>query len=102
MTGGMQDYNYIWHGCMEVTLELSCCKFPPATELPQFWDDNRNSLLQFLGEAHRGVKGFVKDENAKPIEGASMKVSPKDDMTRISRGSVLFVQSSINIREKQQ
>ena len=40
----------------------------------QFWDDNRNSLLQFLGEAHRGVKGFVKDQAAQPIEGASMKV----------------------------
>ena len=59
---------------MEVTLELSCCKYPPADELPQFWDDNRASLLQFLGEAHRGVKGFVKDENAIPIEGAAMKV----------------------------
>ena len=57
-----------------MTLELSCCKFPPATELSQFWDDNRNSLLQFLGEAHRGVKGFVKDQSARPIEGASMKV----------------------------
>ena len=59
---------------MEVTLELSCCKYPPANELPQFWDDNRRSLLQFLGEAHRGVKGFVKDERAVPIEGAAMKV----------------------------
>merc|ERR1739838_393586 len=78
LTGGMQDYNYIWHGCMEVTLELSCCKFPPATELSQFWDDNRNSLLQFLGEAHRGVKGVVKDQAAQPIEGASMKVKGRD------------------------
>jgi carboxypeptidase M len=78
LTGGMQDYNYIWHGCMEVTLELSCCKFPPSTELPQFWDDNRNSLLQFLGEAHRGVKGFVKDDTAQPIEGASMKIKGRD------------------------
>ena len=43
--------------------------------MPQFWDDNRRSLLQFLGEAHRGVKGFVKDERAVPIEGAAMKVS---------------------------
>ena len=73
----MQDYNYIWHGCMEVTLELSCCKYPPATELRQFWDDNRASILQFLGEAHKGVKGFVKDERAEAIEGASMKVSKR-------------------------
>ena len=78
LTGGMQDYNYIWHGCMEVTLELSCCKFPPASELPQFWEDNRQSLLTFLGEAHRGVKGFVKDETFTPIEGASMKVRGRD------------------------
>lgn len=78
LTGGMQDYNYIWHGCMEVTLELSCCKFPPAAELQQFWEDNRKSLLRFLGESHRGVKGFVKDENFSPIEGASMKVRGRD------------------------
>ncbi len=74
LTGGMQDYHYIWHGCMEVTLELSCCKYPPASELQQFWRDNRASLLQFIGEAHRGVRGFVKDEGGTPIEGASMKV----------------------------
>lgn len=78
LTGGMQDYNYIWHGCMEVTLELSCCKFPPAEELPQFWDDNRASLLLFLGEAHRGVKGFVKSEDGQPVEGAAMKVKGRD------------------------
>ena len=43
-----------------------------------FWEDNRKSLLRFLGEAHRGVKGFVKDENFRPIEGASMKVRGRD------------------------
>ena len=59
---------------MEITLELSCCKFPPASELPKFWEDNRDSMLQFIGEAHRGVRGFIKDERAVPIEGASMKV----------------------------
>jgi len=39
--GGMQDFNYVWYGCMEVTLELSCCKYPPVSELPKLWEENR-------------------------------------------------------------
>ena len=38
----MQDYNYIYHGTMEITLEVSCCKHPAAVELKKHWDDNRN------------------------------------------------------------
>lgn len=45
-TGGMQDFNYVWYGCMEVTLELSCCKYPQANELPKFWEENR--LVSFI------------------------------------------------------
>lgn len=40
---------------MEVTLEISCCKFPPRQELPGFWEENKQSLLALLGEAHRGT-----------------------------------------------
>lgn len=38
--GSMQDYNYVWHGCMEITLEMSCCKYPPATFLESYWKDH--------------------------------------------------------------
>ena len=31
-------------------------------------------MLLFLGEAHRGVKGFVKNEDGAAVEGAAMKV----------------------------
>lgn len=78
LTGGMQDYNYVWHGCMDITIELSCCKYPPANELAKFWSDNRKSLIRYLGEVHRGVRGFVKDEGNNPIEGASIKIKNRD------------------------
>ncbi|XP_065161773.1 carboxypeptidase M isoform X2 [Atheta coriaria] len=78
LTGGMQDYNYVWFGCMEITLEISCCKFPPASELPRYWEDNKMALIKFLAEAHRGVHGFVMDENGNPVEKASLKVKSRD------------------------
>lgn len=113
----MQDYNYVWFGCMEVTLEISCCKYPPAKELPTYWEDNKlvyihiyiqitivptfcltikekeiilrdfvncwvlcvvQALIKFLAEAHRGIQGFVIDENGNPIEKASLKVKGRD------------------------
>ena len=57
-------------------MHVQICSIMPAFQA--FWEDNRKSLLRFLGEAHRGVKGFVKDENFRPIEGASMKVRGRD------------------------
>lgn len=78
LTGGMQDYNYVWFGCYEVTLEISCCKFPPAHELKKYWTDNQLSLVKFLAEAHRGVQGFVSDQTGGPIEKASLKIKGRD------------------------
>ncbi|CAG0897358.1 unnamed protein product [Cyprideis torosa] len=78
LKGGMQDYNYIWHGTMEITLELSCCKFPAADELFKFYNENREALVRYLLEVHRGVKGFVVDPNGNPIQGAVMKIDGRD------------------------
>nr|QDC23058.1 carboxypeptidase A-like protein isoform S1 [Cupiennius salei]QDC23059.1 carboxypeptidase A-like protein isoform S2 [Cupiennius salei] len=75
LKGGMQDYNYVWAGCMEITLEISCCKFPRAHRLPQFWEDNKHALLKYLGEAHQGVWGVVSDSNNNPLNNVSIKVA---------------------------
>ncbi|CAG7825270.1 unnamed protein product [Allacma fusca] len=85
LIGGMQDYNYVSHGCMEITLEISCCKYPPASDLPRYWQENKESLLKFLGEAHRGVRGFVLDVNGEPVEGAFMKIKDRDVGFRTTR-----------------
>uniref|UniRef100_A0A8D3B7U8 Carboxypeptidase D, a n=1 Tax=Scophthalmus maximus TaxID=52904 RepID=A0A8D3B7U8_SCOMX len=59
--GGMQDYNYLHGNCLEITVELSCCKYPPATELHKEWDMNRESLLAYMEKVHMGVRGYVKE-----------------------------------------
>ena len=36
------------------------------------------SLVRFLGEAHRGVRGFVLDANGRPLENVAMKIKGRD------------------------
>jgi carboxypeptidase M len=78
LEGGMQDYNYYWTGCMELTLELSCCKFPYRDQLPQFWTENKKALLAFIAEANTGVKGLLTDASGNGIPGAKLKVKGRE------------------------
>lgn len=67
-TGGMQDFNYVTSNCFELTLELSCCKYPNASELPLEWSQNKRSLLEYMKLTHMGIKGIVTDSNRYPLE----------------------------------
>ena len=53
----MQDFNYVRSNSFEITLELSCCKYPSESDLQVEWENNRKSMLNFLVSVHRGVKG---------------------------------------------
>lgn len=48
VSGGMQDFNYLATNSFEITLELSCEKFPNGKQLPQLWKDNKKSLMEFM------------------------------------------------------
>lgn len=48
ITGGMQDFNYVRANAFEITLELGCEKFPNASSLSEYWQENKEALLNFI------------------------------------------------------
>ncbi|KAM9230466.1 carboxypeptidase M isoform 1-T1 [Dugong dugon] len=77
LLGGMQDYNYVWAQCFEITLELSCCKYPREEKLPLFWNDNKASLIEYIKQVHLGVKGQVFDHNRIPLPNVIVEVQDR-------------------------
>uniref|UniRef100_A0A8C5WWP2 Carboxypeptidase N subunit 1 n=1 Tax=Laticauda laticaudata TaxID=8630 RepID=A0A8C5WWP2_LATLA len=74
LSKGMQDFNYLHTNCFEITLELSCKKFPPQEELEYEWLANREALIAYIEEIHQGIKGMVSDENNNKLAGAVISV----------------------------
>ena len=106
----MQDFNYLSSNDFEITLELGCDKYPPASALQQEWEDNKKSLLEFIWlvsnlyraprlimsylfigdnlsfphfQAHSGVKGVVKDADTR--KGIANAIIHVKNVTRVAR-----------------
>ncbi|XP_067277860.1 probable carboxypeptidase X1 [Pseudorasbora parva] len=77
--GSMNDFSYLHTNCFEITVELSCDKFPHASELPIEWENNKESLLLYMEQVHRGIKGIIRDKDTKAgIANAIIKVDGLD------------------------
>ncbi|XP_038994472.1 carboxypeptidase SOL1-like isoform X3 [Hibiscus syriacus] len=69
--GGMQDWNYIYGGCFELTLEITDNKWPNAMELPTIWEYNKMSMLNLIASLVKtGVHGRVfSSDRGRPLSG---------------------------------
>jgi carboxypeptidase D len=76
--GGMQDWNYRYAGCMDVTIEVSDTKIPDASTLPEFWADNQESMLAYLESVHIGIRGLVTDRKSGAAIWASVLVDENE------------------------
>lgn len=76
VAGGMQDWNYLHTNCFEITLELGCHKYPPRKDLGKYWQANKYPLIVFMGQIHKGVRGFVSDQVTKEgLAGVTLTVA---------------------------
>lgn len=41
-------FSYLFSNCFEITVELSCCKYPDRKELVNQWNFNKKSLVRFV------------------------------------------------------
>jgi PKD repeat protein len=78
--GGRQDYMNGYHQCRELTIECSNTKCPSASQLPTFWNYNKNSIFAFANQCLNGIHGTVVDAESKaPICGATITIVGHDD-----------------------
>ena len=81
ITGGLQDWSYNWMGDMDITMEISNVNWPSYTQLPTFWNDNRQSMLNYMQYARRGIRGLVRNANTQAPLLAQVKVPNRPDFT---------------------
>ncbi|XP_076876759.1 adipocyte enhancer-binding protein 1 [Brachyhypopomus gauderio] len=87
VVGSMNDFSYLHTNCFEISIFLGCDKFPHESELASEWENNREALLAFIEQVHRGIKGVVRDPEGNLIANATISVEGiKHDVKTASTG----------------
>ena len=78
--GCRQDYMNYFHHCREFTAEISAVKLVPASQLEDYWEYNRRSLLNYIEQVKYGVTGIVTDAiTGLPVEAEVFVLTHEED-----------------------
>jgi hypothetical protein len=83
--GGMQDWSYVFHNDLQVTVELSNDKWPRYSEIPSFYKDNKEAMLSYAQAVHQGA-GFKTGDN----RPGTVKISQIIGSKKIDKGTFGF------------
>ncbi len=64
VNGGMQDWSYYYYNDLQVTLEISQEKWPSYNQLDKFYQENRQSCLDYMEKIHQGGGFYLNDNSA--------------------------------------
>jgi len=80
----MQDYGYFNYGTIELTMEISCCKYPGSNLLENYWNYNRDAMIHLLYQAQRGVKGLILNEYSQPIPLTEVMIDNRRPVVKVT------------------
>lgn len=83
VSGGRQDYMNYFHKCRETTLEISNTKLVNASLLPNFWNYNKRSFLNYIEQTLYGIHGTVTDTVGNPLRAKITVVGVDADNTEV-------------------
>lgn len=63
VVGGMQDWSYVFHNDLQVTIELSEMKWPRYSDIAGFYKDNKDSMFVFSKLIHQGAGFKIKNSS---------------------------------------
>jgi hypothetical protein len=78
--GGMQDWSCFFYNDLQITLEVSHSKWPSYSDIPGFYVSNRDSMIYYMKQVHRGAGFKIKRPNISGTVSIKQLSPVKTDM----------------------
>ena len=92
----MQDYTYAFSNCMEITLEISCCKSPNERELPEVRTEVLTLEFRKYYHLHRTwSKSYFFVSFQRGAAKSSKRVNPKSEERLINHNFYFLQKESL-------